>query len=696
MKTIKTFLRNSFLGSIIFVQATIFPVAALAETEPSLTETDPAATTVVSEPVSETPPPPPAEETPPATITAVPEPATPGPSSPTGADRSTYSLNPDTGMWENGVYAWDPNTKQSQPLIPVDYSYNPSTGLWDTTQWIYAPEQGRYIPNVVSVATPPAGATITGTGPGSTNTINGAGAGDLLISNTGPDSSNSIDLGGNFNGAFDLFFNGTISNRLDQTAVTGNALVQGNTLGGNALTGDASNVANILNMLQSSWLGQSSNVASFVANLDGSVFGDLLIDPTRLPYQLGGAADANIDVNISRNSAINNDINMISRSGAAEVSGNTTGGNATSGDASAIANIINLINSAINANRSFIGMLNINGSLNGDILLPPGMLEALIASTGPSSTNTINAGQDVNLDANIDTTRSITNNIDLTSTSGQANVDSNTTAGSATSGGATTSVNQMNLIGQNVTANNALLVFINVMGSWVGLLMNAPSGSSSIAATGPDSTNTINAEGSLDVSVNADENSQINNNINLTAESGDATVARNTRGGNATTGDATTSVNLLNMINSRLEISDWFGVLFINVFGTWNGSFGVDTSAGESNGESATGAGDAEGAEVFGFEPSDSEGEAELAASTREFDFEGEGAATSDEQAPTAPPQIAAALGASGAPANAANQQASASQDSQNWVMPIVVMAVGGLLLAGERAVTLVRTRYTA
>ncbi len=29
-----------------------------------------------------------------------------------------------------------------------------------------------------------------------------------------------------------------------------------------------------------------------------------------------------------------------------------------------------------------------------------------------------------------------------------------------------------------------------------------------------------------------------------------------------------------------MSFSDWFGVLFINVFGAWTGSFGVDTEAG--------------------------------------------------------------------------------------------------------------------
>jgi hypothetical protein len=35
------------------------------------------------------------------------------------------------------------------------------------------------------------------------------------------------------------------------------------------------------------------------------------------------------------------------------------------------------------------------------------------------------------------------------------------------------------------------------------------------------------------------------------------------------------------MINNNLSLNGWFGLLFINVFGSWNGSFGVNTSAGD-------------------------------------------------------------------------------------------------------------------
>jgi hypothetical protein len=565
------------ISTIVFVQVFFYPVVVFAQ-ETTETGSSPETTTessvIASEPETTEPT---TQQT--ETQSATVEPQT-GPSQPTGSASSTYSYNPETGMWENGYYAWDPNTNQTQPLTPQNYSYNPSTGMWDTTEWIYSPEQGKYIPNVVSVA------SISSTGPGSTNAIQGGSGTQNLISNTGPNSNNTIDNNSSLTGTYDLFFNGAISNNISSTARSGDAIVQGNTLGGSALTGDAQVIANVLNMLQSSWLAQSPEIAGFIATLDGSHFGDLYLDPSSLPYTSGLPANVDLDINVDSNGVIDNDIDLVASSGNATVDSNTEAGDATTGDAYVMANIINMINSAIYANRSFFGIININGDLNGDILLPLGMLDqALIANTGPNSNNTITEScgeieESCGIDVTTDTTRTINNTINADAESGDALVDGNTSAGSAQTGEAETNVNTMNFVGQNVTGKNALLVFVNVLGTWVGFFLSPTN--SSISNTGPDSNNTITTDGQRNISVDATENSLINNDINVSANSGDASITNNTEAGNARSGDASANVNLLNMIDSQINVSDWFGVLFINVFGSWLGDFNNDTAAGEA------------------------------------------------------------------------------------------------------------------
>jgi hypothetical protein len=564
-----------FIASVICVQTFAIPASVAAQEvtdtvpmEPTTSES--VTTTETSTPPEETsitdPAPSPAPPPPPEVVDPTP-PADVGPQSPTGSDSNAYTQNAD-GTWENEYYIWDPVTNQTKPKQQQQYSFNPATGMWDTTEWYFKPETGTYEPNVVSYAYNPlaiSGNSISGTGPNSNNQIS--------------DSSSS-------NAIFNLFFDGTISNKINSTAISGNAGVQGNTIGGSALTGDAMVIANILNMLQSSWFGQSSDVSSFIANLDGSIYGDLFIDPSQLA---GGSGNSNVDINVSNNGNINNDIDLVAQSGDANVEDNTQAGNAESGNALALLNLFNLINSSISANKSFIGVLNINGDLNGDILLPEGLLEFLIAASGPNSNNQISSNQDNSLDVDVEKNRTIINDVNTDASSGSALVDSNTSAGSATSGTADTKVNTLNLVGQNIQAKNGLLVFINVFGSWIGLIFNAPQGTNSIATTGPDSNNTINSDNSNSVSVDATEDSLINNDIDVSANSGDAAVRHNTQAGDASSGNASVSVNILNMIDSSFDITDWFGVLFINVFGSWIGSFGMDTTAGENPVGSASG-----------------------------------------------------------------------------------------------------------
>lgn len=496
-----------------------------------------------------------------------------GPSAPTGADSTTYHYNESTKLWENDYYTWDPVTHQTKPKNTPDYSYNPATGMWDTTEYIYDAPSGTYVPNVVSVST-------TKSSTGASSQQQGQANPALSISNTGPNSNNTINQGSQTTGVFDLFYNARISNTIYSSASTGDALVQANTSGGSALTGDAQAIANILNLLQSTWgeLG-GEDIATFIANVNGDVVGDIYIDPNQITSN-GGSRD--IDINAAGNGQITNDINVGTESGDATVDGNTSAGDATSGDATTIVNLFNLINSAISADRSFLGILNINGDFEGDILLPPGFLGAIIAATGPNSNNTISGGSNNTLDVVADSDNSIINDVTSTALTGDALVGNNTGAGSATSGKAETNLTILNLTGKKVIASNAVLVFVNVFGQWVGLIMDAPAGSNAVAVTGPGSNNTISSPNNTNIDANVSENNNITNNINASAESGDAGVTNNTSAGDAASGDATTTVNIANMINSDFELSGWFGVLFINVFGSWYGSFGVDSPMGDS------------------------------------------------------------------------------------------------------------------
>lgn len=358
--------------------------------------------------------------------------------------------------------------------------------------------------------------------------------------------------------------NAAINNCVNSGANTGDANVVGNGTAGDATTGNADVMATLINLIQSSGLSGAA-LTTFIANIE-NMDGNLHIDPAALANFAANNPGCGCagTVQTILNAQINNNVNLDAGSGNANVSGNGTAGNAATGDANAVANVVNMINSMAAAGQSFLGIINIFGTLNGNILLPPGWYDNLLASgalDGGSGCNGCGPGGS-NMNVNIN------NNLNLNASSGNADVSNNGSAGNALTGDALTNINIINMVNRQIVGGNVLLVFINVLGHWVGVLMDAPVGTTTGTLGGGITDNSSCACASGLSALNAD----INNNINLNAHSGNAAVTYNGKAGNATTGNATASLNLLNIVNSQLSLAHWFGVLFINVFGTWNGS----------------------------------------------------------------------------------------------------------------------------
>ena len=632
---------------------------------PTATTPEESAATTPAEPVTpvtETSPPPlstavsetPAPAQSAATVTAT------GPQTPTGADSSKYTQNPDTGLWESDAYIWDPATGQTKPKQESTYSYNPATGMWDTTEWRYDAPSGTYQPHTVQVVQPPAGADY-------------------------PEVPTS-------NQAFSLFYNAQISNGVNARSITGDALVAYNTTGGSALSGDALTMANIMNLLNSSTgFSNAGTIATFSSDIRGDVFGDLFIDPGALAALQPASSqstlnDAKLQVQVSENNQIQNDINLYAKSGDATVTKNTTAGDATSGSAHAVANVINLLNSAISSGQSFVGALNIYGNLNGDILLPPEILKTMLANNASTGLPSSQYAQNTEVSADTTSTQTIKNNITTDAQTGTATVDKNTTAGSAQTGDALTNVNIINMTGRQVDASNSLLVFVNVLGSWVGVIMDAPTGSSSALLGTGVSKNTAMLSAVYDVATN----NEVTNNIHVGAQSGDATVAANTNAGDAKTGDATASANVANIINSSFNLTDWFGVLFINVFGSWNGSFGVDTLAGErspvaNNPAQSNAAVRSDTVGVFRFEPTSSGGSHRSGlANTAAHQSDAGGDDSAGAGVRSASTEVNSTQPASNQAGGTDKLADITSQEADYW-MPLFGFVFGGSLLGVER-----------
>ncbi len=444
---------------------------------------------------------------------------------------------------------------------PETYNYNAETGRWDSSKWRYDAATNTYVPVTTPQPTPPTPEPA----PVETSDDEPAPAAlsESTISDTGPDSNSTTDNTASASSATSTTSHNSIDNTIDSDATTGNASVNTNGKAGSAGTGNASADATVINTVHSTVSGDNGGVAHFTADIYGDVHGTITIGPN-----IGGTASSTSttttdrETNVDNESQITNNINLNATSGDADVTKNGEAGDATSGDASATANLINLVNTIIGANESFVGTINIHGNVYGDILISSEFIPQLIADNSDAVMT-----MDMPLSTNINDDQTIVNNINLNATTGDASVDNNTQAGNATSGTAQTKLTVLNLTGREVDAETATLVFVNVKGKWVGLIVDAGQGATAAAFGGGMTKNTVKDSSEL----NVDNETAITNNINLTAQSGDASVASNTKAGNAKTGNATAGANISNISNSKLNVRSFVRWLFINIDGDFNG-----------------------------------------------------------------------------------------------------------------------------
>ena len=446
---------------------------------------------------------------------------------------------------------------------PLTYTFDPVYQKWNSEEWQYNPETGTY-------ERPPAPIIIEPDSQAQQlqQTEQSQPESDPEVTDT---SEQTVDK--------TVDTDVTVGTNVDSDATSGDALISENTAAGDALTGDASAVANIMNVVNSTvTTGDNQKVATFTKDIMGDVKGDIVLYPLLLKAMLEGKASqsSSATVNATSDLGINNDVNLVAKSGDATVDSNTAAGDATTGSATAMANVVNILNSMIAAQDSFIGTINIYGSLEGDILIAPDFIPQMLANNGGDT------GGDLKV-SNQDTA-TIVNNISAVAESGAASVFGNTAGGDATTGDASSNVVIFNVTGHEIIAKNSLLVFVNVLGKWVGMIVDAPAGSTA-AMIGSDVTQ--NTKHEPDLTINSQSTHGITNTIALNAQSGDAVVSNNTMAGNAVSGQARAMANVANVSGNQFSFAEWFGVLFINVQNNWFGSFGINTHYGDIEQKSA-------------------------------------------------------------------------------------------------------------
>ena len=414
-------------------------------------------------------------------------------------------------------------------------------------------------------------------------------------------------------------------NNLTVEGTSGSNLVADNDGSATLTTGDIELIANMLNILNLNITGD--DFLHLIVNIFGQLNGTLDLDD--IAAALGLQSDDQLEV-IAQNTAtgedsdntaeavkeettditntnsaeVNNTMDVSAVSGQNEVVNNDGTADVITGRIQILANLMNFINANFSGEKWSFIMVNIFGSLTGDIIVPD--TQAYLADEGTVLAQNVGAGEDSHSSATatseVTTSVTNTNSVDLTNTinadgiSGENDQSGNDDDGTHTlaTGAVDVATQLMNFLNFNITGNNWVFLIVNVFGTWMGQIVNfagtgtldAPEGSfaalsvggsGSSSSPGPGlvggdgSTNTASATYISDTTVSNTNSAQVNNTMNIEGVSGQNAVNHNDASTSLTTGWVEIDANLLNIINMNVTGRSWM-IVFLNVFGDFVGN----------------------------------------------------------------------------------------------------------------------------
>lgn len=210
------------------------------------------------------------------------------------------------------------------------------------------------------------------------------------------------------------------------------------------------------------------------------------------------------------------------------------------------------------------------------------------STTSPASTgNPTSDGNSTTIDTQNDAT--INNNVNLDLKTGGNTVGSNSVVGDINTGNIDGSVTLIDVTGTELGAGSTVGVQ-SIDGSSTNEISLFPTDERITLAnfdtgSGSDNLNSVSGGNNV-VQVFDSNNSQVNNTIDITADSGSNTVLSNTSVGNVTTGDINLNlslINLLNLINPNLVLT----IDIWNILGDFSGDIIAPELANFNTGENS-------------------------------------------------------------------------------------------------------------
>ncbi len=425
-----------------------------------------------------------------------------------------------------------------------------------------------------------------------------------------------------------------VDNLIHSFATSGNNSASDNTGNASITTGNASVLSTLFNLANTNIFGTDAiNIlyqdiyGSYNQNIN-LAGGNLLNLPSHISSGNANASNnttgfnsdnisevmgsLTVDITNNNNGDLLNDLDLAAISGNNSASDNTGSSYIETGDADIIANLINFLNTNIFTNEFYLGVINVYGDWNGNLILPQyadsgnnlasGGFSATNEFTGSVSTNNSDITLDSNFNLDNNNLGNVINDFDVTSETGGNSADDNTLNGFVQSGQAGAEANLATYANTNVVSDTPWwLILVNNMGTWIPVLMPLYSGSTqlvmdlddlntegsySYGAGGTGASNELTgslSENNADVSLNSDVNITNNNdgtiinNVNALALTGNNEADRNTGNGTVITGDANVWINALNFLNTNI-IAPSVLLTVVNIFGSWTGDI-LDSEA---------------------------------------------------------------------------------------------------------------------
>lgn len=371
--------------------------------------------------------------------------------------------------------------------------------------------------------------------------------------------------------------NGDVKNSADVSANTGENLASENLGDVDLKTGDALAWLNLLNFLNTNIVGSDFEVLYLDIKDDSN--GEINLNEIWKELQarngsdslslVGDPASGNLRLIIknTNNANLENNVNVCATTGDNQANQNNSVQIET-GDATALANIINMVNANILGSKFFFGIINITGQFKGNLILPRPERFIGVGSSAIGGAGAIFENQNF---------ASVADSLSASASTGGNQENNNGGDNTINTGDAEAAARDLSLINLNLYQNDWFYLLMNILGSWNGKTYGWSNPGMAEEATEQSQAYEIGNQSSANVGSTSPVDFQnqntanVKNDISVSASTGDNQANGNTNGASIKTGKAKAVLNLLNLINLNILASRWFMGL-VNVLGSWSGN----------------------------------------------------------------------------------------------------------------------------